>query len=192
MFMGDFEQPKPWDTRAIVGLVRFVANVWRVVDEGRPVEGDPHLRLRHKTIRAVGERIESLKFNTAISALMEYVGDLSSKGSAPADREILIRLVAPFAPHLAEEGWERLGHRTLVCRESWPEYDPALTIDATVTIAVQVAGKTRGTVEVARGAEEAAVRTAAEKLPAVARALEGKSVTKTVFVADRLLNLVAR
>ena len=192
MFMGDFEQPKPWDTRAIIGLVRFVANVWRTVDEGRPVEGDPHLRLRHKTIRAVGERIEALKFNTAISALMEFVGELSSKGSSPADREMLVRLVAPFAPHLAEEAWERLGHRTLICREPWPEYDEALTIDATVTVAVQVSGKTRGTVEVPRGAEEAAVRAAAEKLPAVVRALEGKSVTKTVFVADRLLNLVAR
>ena len=104
---------------------------------------------------------------------------------------MLVRLVAPFAPHLAEEAWERLGHRTLVCREPWPEYDKALTIDATVTIAIQVSGKTRGTIEIARGSEEAAVRAAAEKLPAVLRALEGKSVKKTVFVADRLLNLVA-
>ncbi len=190
MFMGDFEQQKPWDTRAIVGLVRFVANIWRVVEAGKPAAGDPHLRLRHKTIRAVGERIEALKFNTAISALMEYVSELQSKGAAPADQETLLRLVAPFAPHVAEEAWERLGHSTLLCQEHWPDYDPKLTIDATVTVAIQVSGKMRGTVEIARGADPAAVREAAEGLAPVARALEGKTVVKTIFVPDRLLNLV--
>jgi len=192
LFMGDFEQMKPWDTHAIVGLDRFVQNVWRVVDEPKAASGDPHLRLRHKTIRAVGERIEGLKFNTAIAALMEYVGELQSKGAARADREALALLVAPFAPHLAEEAWERLGHSGLVCRERWPEYDAALTIDATVTIAIQVSGKTRGTVEVPRGADEASVRSAAGRLPPVARAIEGKTVVKTVFVADRLLNIVVQ
>jgi leucyl-tRNA synthetase len=192
MFMGDFEQPKPWDTRAIVGLVRFVANVWRIVEEPRPVEGDPHLRLRHKTIRAVGERIEALKFNTAIAALMEYVSELQSKGATRADQEALVRLVAPFAPHVAEEAFERLGHATLVAREPWPDHDRALTIDETVTIPIQVSGKTRGTVEVERGADEATVRAAAGKVGSVTRALEGKTVVKTVFVPDRMLNLVAR
>ncbi|HSD09927.1 MAG TPA: leucine--tRNA ligase, partial [Candidatus Binatia bacterium] len=190
MFMGDFEQAKPWDTRAIVGLVRFVHNVWRVVEEPKPVEGDPHLRLRHKTIRAVGERIESLKFNTAIAALMEYVGELQSKGASRADQETLLRLVAPFAPHVAEEGWHHLGHGTLLCNERWPDYDPAQTIDATVTVAVQVSGKMRGTVETGRGADEATVRAAAEKLATVTRALGGKRVVKTIFVPDKLLNLV--
>ncbi len=190
MFMGDFEQQKPWDTRAIVGLVRFVANVWRVVEEGKAAAGDPHLRLRHKTIRAVGERIEALKFNTAISALMEYVSVLQSKGVTRDDQETLLRLVAPFAPHVAEEAWERLGHATLLCKERWPEYDPKLTIDATVTVAIQVSGKMRGTVEIARGADGAAVRQAAEGLAPVARALEGKTVVKAIFVPDRLLNLV--
>jgi leucyl-tRNA synthetase len=192
MFMGDFEQAKPWDTRAIVGLVRFLANVWRVVEEPKPVDGDPQRRLRHKTIRAVGERIEALKFNTAIAALMEYVGELLSAGASAADREILLRLVEPFAPHLAEEGWEHLGHSTLVCREPWPDYDAALTVDRTVTIAVQVSGKMRGTIEVERGADEATVRAAAAKLATVSRALDGKTVVKTVFVPDRMLNFVAR
>src|SRR5262249_17853898 len=73
MFMGDFEAAKPWDLRGIGGVARFLAKVWRLIDEGRPADGDPHLRLRHATIKAVGERIESFKFNTAISALMEYV-----------------------------------------------------------------------------------------------------------------------
>jgi leucyl-tRNA synthetase len=191
MFMGDFEQSKPWDTRAIVGLVRFVQTVWRIVEEPKPASGDAHRRLRHKTIRAVGERIEALKFNTAIAALMEYAGELQSKGATREDQETLIRLVAPFAPHVAEEGWEHLGHASLVCQERWPQYDASLTIDAMVTVAIQVSGKMRGTVDVPRGADESAVRAAAEALPRVARALDGKSVAKTVFVPDRLLNLVA-
>jgi leucyl-tRNA synthetase len=190
MFMGDFEQPKPWDTRAIIGLVRFVHNVWRLIEEPKGVRGDPHLRLRHKTIRVVGERIEALKFNTAISALMEYLGALQSAGATRADQETLLRLVAPFAPHLAEEGWQRLGHVSLLCKESWPDYDPALTIDATVTVAVQVSGKMRGTVETVRGADQTTVREAAESLATVARALAGKRVVKTIFVPDKLLNLV--
>jgi leucyl-tRNA synthetase len=192
MFMGDFEQQKPWDTRAIVGLVRFVHNVWRLVEEPKRAPGDPNRQLRHKTIRAVGERIEALKFNTAISALMEYVGELQSKGASPEDQETLVRLVAPFAPHVAEEGWEHLGHATLLCKEPWPEFDAALTIDAKVTVAIQVSGKMRGTVEVPRGSGEDAVRAAAEALAPVARALDGRAVAKTIFVPDRLLNLVTR
>jgi leucyl-tRNA synthetase len=192
MFMGDFEATKPWDTRAIVGCVRFLQNVWRVIEHPKRTDGDPHLRLRHKTIRAVGERIEALKFNTAIAALMEYTSELLSQGATRADQETLALLVGPFAPHLAEEARERLGHATLLCRAPWPEYDPALVLDATVTIAVQVSGRMRGTVDVPRGADEATVRAAAERLATVARALEGRGVVQTVFVRDRVLNLIAR
>ncbi|MGH7858388.1 MAG: class I tRNA ligase family protein, partial [Candidatus Binatia bacterium] len=140
----------------------------------------------------VGERIEAFRFNTAIAALMEYVGELQSSGASLADQETLLRLVAPFAPHVAEEGWEHLGHSTLLCKEAWPDYERTLTIDATVTIPIQVSGKMRGTVEVENGADEATVRAAAEKLATVARALEGKTVLKTVFVPDRMLNIVAK
>jgi leucyl-tRNA synthetase len=192
LFMGDFEQPKPWDTRAIIGVVRFLQNVWKVVEEPKTVDGDPHAKTRHKTIRAVGERIESLKFNTAISALMEYVSVLQSKGATRADQEALVQLLAPFAPHLAEEAWEKLGHAEMVCRAPWPSYDEALTIDQTVTVPVQVSGKTRGTVEVPRGSDEQTVKDAATKIENVARAIEGKSIVKVVFVPDRMLNIVVK
>jgi leucyl-tRNA synthetase len=193
LFMGDFELPKPWDTRAILGVVRFLQGVWRnVIEEPKNVEGDPHERLRHKTIRAVTERIETLKFNTAIAAMMEFVNALSAKGSTAADREMLVRLVSPFAPHFAEEAWERLGHSGLLCREPWPTFDAALTTDQMVTIAVQVSGKMRGTVEIARGSDEAAVREAAMKLDAVVRAVGEGKVDRVIFKADRLLNLVVK
>ena len=192
LFMGDFEQPKPWDTRAIAGVVRFLQNVWKTVEDTREVVGEPNERLRHKTVQAVSDRIEALKFNTAISALMEFVGVLNTRGSSHADRLALVRLVAPFAPHIAEEAWEALGQPGLVCKAAWPSYDPALTIDQTVTVPVQVSGKTRGTVDVPRGADENTVREAALTVEAVARAMQGKSVVKVVFVPDRMLNLVVK
>jgi leucyl-tRNA synthetase len=192
MFMGDFEQPKPWDPKAVMGVVRFLQNVWRVMEEPKPASGDPNERLRHKTIRTVGERIEGLKFNTAIAALMEYTNALGAQGATRADQEALAKLVAPLAPHLAEEAWEKLGHATLVCKEPWPAYDPALTVDQTVTIPVQVSGKTRGTVDVPRGADEATVRAAAMELPTVANAVEGKTMVRVVFIPDRMLNLVVK
>jgi leucyl-tRNA synthetase len=192
LFMGDFELSKPWDTRAIIGVVRFLQNVWRVVEEVKDAGGDPHAKLRHKTIRAVTERIEALKFNTAIAAMMEYVSALQSKGASQADREALVQLVAPFAPHMAEEAWEKLGHETMVCKTPWPAFDMALTVDETVTVPVQVSGKTRGTVDVPRGSDEATVRAEAMKLETVQRATDGKNIVKVIFVPDRMLNLVAK
>ncbi len=192
MFMGDFEQAKPWDTRAIKGITRFVNNVWMVVFEPKDCEGDAHAKLRHKTIKLVGERIETFKFNTALSALMEYVSALQSKGATKADREALVQLVAPFAPHLAEECWEALGHKELVCKQPWPSYDEALTIDDVLVIPVQVSGKMRGTVEVARDATEEQVKALAMALDNVQKALEGKTLVKVIWVPAKMLNLVVK
>jgi leucyl-tRNA synthetase len=192
MFMGDFEQAKPWDTRAIRGITRFLHNVWTVVFEPKEAEEDVHRKLRHKTIKAVGERIETFKFNTAIAALMEYVSALQAKGSTQEDREVLVQLVAPFAPHLAEECWEHLGHRGLVCKEPWPTYDEALTVDEVLTIPVQVSGKFRGTVEVPRDATEALVKERALELETVKNALRGKTLVKVIWVPSKMLNLVVK
>jgi leucyl-tRNA synthetase len=189
MFMGDFEATKPWDVRGIEGVARFLARAWRAVDDHKPVEGDPHLRLRHATIKAVGERIEHFKFNTAISALMEYVTALI-QGATREDLETLMLLLSPFAPHLAEAGWERLGKEPFAATQAWPAFDPKLAIADTVVVAVQVNGKLRGTFEAARGSAEDSLKSAALALPNVVKHMDGKPPRRVIVVKGELVNVV--
>jgi leucyl-tRNA synthetase len=191
MFMGDFEQPKPWDPRAIEGMSRFLRRVWRLVETGSGATGDPHLRLRHKTIKKVTGDIEAMKFNTAIAALMEYVNELARAGATREDLLALVKLLGPFAPHLADEAWEMLGDRGFVLESQWPQHDEALAGDGEVTLAVQVNGKVRGTLTLARGTPDAQVRALALALPSVAKHLEQRSVKKLVIVPDRIVSVVA-
>ncbi|MCY1016634.1 leucine--tRNA ligase [Pyxidicoccus sp. MSG2] len=196
LFMGEFELPKPWDPRAIEGCGRFLRRAWRLVEEHAPSrvpEGDPHLKLRHKTIQRVTADLERLQFNTAIAALMTYTNELTSKGSTREDLVTLVKLVGPFAPHLGDEAWERLGGKGFLLEQEWPVFDVALTVDAQVTYAVQVNGKLRGSVEVERGTPEAEVRERALALPNVVRQLEGgKTVSKVIVVPDKVVNIVVR
>ena len=193
MFMGDFELPKPWDPRAMKGMTTFLKRVWRLVEEfdaGKAPADDPHLRLRHKTIKRVTHDLEAMKFNTAIAGLMEYVNELVGKGVTREDLTTLVRLVGPFAPHLGDEAWEKLGEKPFLIQAAWPQHDEALTIDAVVTLAVQVNGKLRGSVDVPRDAAEAAVREQALALPNVAKHLEGKTVRKVIVVPGKIVNIV--
>jgi leucyl-tRNA synthetase len=198
MFMGDFELPKPWDPRAIEGMSRFLRRVWRLVDEHDAARtGDPHLRLRHKTIKKVTADLEHLKFNTAIAALMEYVNELVATPPGREDVVTLIKLIGPFAPHLGDEAWERLrprdpeGAGPFLIQAAWPRHDEAVTIDAILTLAVQVNGKLRGNIEVAREAPEAEVREKALAVPNVVKHLEGKTVRKVIVVPGKIVNIVA-
>jgi leucyl-tRNA synthetase len=190
MFMGDFEQPKPWDPRAIEGMSRFLRRVWRLVEGGSGATGDPHLRLRHKTIKKVTGDIEAMKFNTAIATLMEYVNEIARAGATREDLLALVKLLGPFAPHLADEAWEMLGERGFVLETRWPHHDEALASDDEVTLAVQVNGKLRGTLTLARGTSDAQVRAQALALPSVAKHLEERAVTKLVIVPDRVVSVV--
>jgi leucyl-tRNA synthetase len=193
MFMGDFEQPKPWDPRAIEGMSRFLRRVWRLMETfagGAAPAGDPHLRLRHKTIKKVTGDIAAMKFNTAIAALMEYVNEIARAGATREDLVTLVKLLGPFAPHLGDEAWEMLGEHGFVLGAEWPHFDEALTSDDEVTLAVQVNGKLRGTLQLARGSPEAQVRARALALPSVARHLEQRTVKKLVIVPDRIVSVV--
>ncbi|MES1207252.1 MAG: leucine--tRNA ligase, partial [Pseudomonadota bacterium] len=193
MFMGEFELPKPWDPRAIEGVNRFLKRVWRLCEEwdvARAPAGDPHERLRHKTIKRVTADLERMQFNTAIAGLMEYLNTLTSAGATHADLVTLVKLVGPFAPHLGDEAWERLGGTGFLLEAPWPPYDEALTIDDRVTVGVQVDGKLRGDVEIARDATEADARTAALAIPNVTKHLEGRTIKKFIYKPGRIIGIV--
>jgi leucyl-tRNA synthetase len=152
---------------------------------------DAVMRKLHRTIRKVTDDITRLGFNTAIAAMMEYMNTLRSGERVPhrAEVEPLVQLVAPFAPHIAEEMWERLGNTETVFASRWPTFDPALATEDEVELAVQVNGKLRGTVRVARDIAQDQAMSAALAVPAIAKFVTG-APRKVIFVPGRLLNLV--
>jgi leucyl-tRNA synthetase len=148
-------------------------------------------RTLHKTIRKVTEDIEALRFNTAIAQLMILVNDLTPLERRPRSVvETLILLVAPFAPHLGEELWQRLGHGESLAYAPWPAWDPARVLEETVTVAVQINGKLRATLELPRDVAEAEARQAALADERVRRYVDGGELRKVIFVKNKLLNLV--
>ena len=193
MFMGPLEQGKPWNTHGVEGTSRFLQRVWRLAQSPRAETQDAALeRLRHKTIKKVGDDIRALRLNTAISAMMVFVNAALDAGATSADLETLLFILSPFAPHIAEELWHALGHESLICQQAWPVFDPALTVDDVAEVVVQVNGKLRGRLALARDTSEADAVAAAKADAAVAKWIEGKTVAKVVFVPNRLVNMVVR
>ncbi|HXV67929.1 MAG TPA: leucine--tRNA ligase [Nitrospira sp.] len=198
MFMGPLEAMKPWSTRGVEGVTRFLDRVWRLVadDEGRVsnavVSTEPgleHRRLLHQTIKKVTEDVEALRFNTAISQMMVFTNELTKAEQRPrAVLEPFVLLLAPFAPHLAEELWGILGRGPSVSQQPWPPFDPALTISEHMTIPVQVNGKLRGKIEVEHGATREIVERLSREQ--VAEWLQGNEPKKIVYVEKKLINFV--
>ncbi len=194
MFLGPFEEGGDYRPEGIQGPFGFLHRLWDTVlssTDGRP-DTDVERKL-HQTIRQVTDQIPRLQYNTTIAALMEYLNAVRAGGrqAVRAEVEPLVILVAPFAPHLAEELWERLGHENSVFDGAlWPTYDPDKARDAAVKIAVQVNGKLRGTVEAEAGAEENVVVPLARAEENVARWLEGATERRVIFVKNRLVNFV--
>lgn len=192
-FMGPYAEVNayPWDPNGVTGVRRFLDRTWRAC-LGKQVAETPEgsLRAIHQALAKVGEDIERFKFNTAIAALMSCLSELERGGAAAADYRTFVRVVAPFAPHLAEEIWEKLDGEGSVHAAAWPEADRALLVTATVRIAVQVNGKVRGTLEMPRGASESAVRSAADGNSQISKWISNRKVKKTFLVPDKLLSLV--
>jgi leucyl-tRNA synthetase len=195
MFMGPLEQVKPWQTSGIEGVRRFLDRVWNVATGPLSREAaaydDATRRLVHRTVAKVTHDIEALRFNTAISAMMILVKHLGGLDPVPhAAAESLALLVSPFAPHLGEELWQRLGHAESLAYHPWPEFDPALVKDDVVEIGVQVNGKLRGTVTLAVDADEPTARAAALADERVRTNVEGKTLRKVIYVKGKILNFI--
>jgi leucyl-tRNA synthetase len=191
MFMGDFEQVKPWSTSGIIGQRRFLDRVWKL-QTGDAETPESLRRLLHKTIRKVTDDIENFKFNTAISAMMIFVNAAEGAALSRADYGAFIRILSPFAPHLCEELWASLGHPTLIARAPWPAYDPAMTVDAEVEIALQVSGKVKDRIIVPADSDDADLERLALQNDKVKAALEGRTVKQVIVVKKRLVNIVAQ
>jgi leucyl-tRNA synthetase len=198
MFMGPLEAMKPWSTRGVEGVTRFLERVWRLIvkEDGRLsgaiVSSTPTLeqeRLLHQTIKKVSEDIEHLRFNTAISQMMVFTNEMTKLDQRPRSViEPFVLLLSPFAPHITEELWSLLGHQPSISQQSWPNFDPALTVSERLTIPIQVNGKLRGRIEVSmdvgRQEVEALARHEAEEW------LQGKEPKKIVYVEKKLINFV--
>ncbi len=198
MFMGPLEAMKPWSTRGVEGVTRFLERVWRLMvdEEGRvssavvsSVPGLEHQRLLHQTIKKVTEDIEQLRFNTAISQMMVFTNEMTkAEQRSRALIEPFVLVLAPFAPHLAEELWALLGHGPSVSQQPWPVFDPALTVSDRLTIPIQINGKLRGKIEVGADASREQVEGLART--AAAEWIQGKEPKKVVYVEKKLINFV--
>ncbi|MFA7088288.1 MAG: leucine--tRNA ligase [Patescibacteria group bacterium] len=207
MFMGPFDQAISWNTKGLVGTKKFLEKVLNLAafwekagDVG--FENDKKIRsLLHKTIKKVSEDIEAFRLNTAVSCLMILVNEITdflnkNKNQklpfAVQEFSLLLQILAPFAPHLAEELWERIGNQESIFKSSWPEFDSELIKDEKVNLVIQVNGKLRATLEVAADISEIAAMETAQNNENVAKWLEGKEIVKKIFVPGKLLNIVVK
>ena len=198
MFIGDFEKAVSWSNEAVKGSKRFLDRCFNLQEMATEEEGlsKKNTAIIHKTIKKVTSDIDELKMNTAIAALMTMVNDFYANGVSKGDVEVLIKLLSPFVPHMAEEMWENMGfaakYGKMAMQMDWPKYDESKTVDAEVEMAVQVNGKLKGTVVVPTDSDEATVKAAALALDKVSKAVEGMEIVKVIHVKNKLMNLIVK
>jgi leucyl-tRNA synthetase len=200
-FLGPFDKDKPWSMTGIEGVRRFIERSWRLVvddagqtlpDDERPVP-ESLQRLLHKTIKKVGDDLAQMSANTAISALMILINEMYSLNVRPhAVLKPFVQLLAPMAPHIAEELWQRLGGEGFVSLAPWPRFDAALVADDTIQMGVQVNGKTRASIEIAATANEEAAMAAALAQNAIKNATDGKTIAKVIYKPGKILNIIVK
>ncbi|HEY9766047.1 MAG TPA: class I tRNA ligase family protein, partial [Chroococcales cyanobacterium] len=202
MFMGPLDAVKPWNSNGIEGTFRFLARVWRLfVGENGDLSSqigdhspdEAFERTLHRTVKKVTGDIESLHFNTAISQLMIFVNEAYKNEKLPRDfMEKFVLLLSPFAPHLAEELWDKLGHGKTLAYEAWPTYEEALTVESEVELVVQINGKILARIVVPAEASQEEILAKAKSEEGIAPRLLGKTLIKEVVVSGRLVNLVCK
>jgi leucyl-tRNA synthetase len=204
MFMGPLEDAKPWNTKGIVGIRKFLEKIINIVEYKTlgicdcslgqcTTAPKPLVILLHKTIKKVGEDIKEFKFNTAIAQMMTLVNEMNRYESLPkASVEKFVQILAPFAPHIAEELWEKLGHTASVFRCGWPVYNPDKIVDEVIRLVVQVNGKLRDTIEVATDITEEDAKKIALESGTIKKWTENKEILKVVIVKGKLVNIVVK
>ena len=197
MFIGDFEQAAVWSDNAVKGCKRFLDKVWNLAEScSDSLAYTPANEASiHKCIKNVADDIESMKFNTAIAAMMTLVGEFQKNGCTKGDMKALLVMLSPFAPHIAEELWETLGFYAqmgFACQQSWPEYDESKTVASEIQMAVQVNGKVRSNIVVPAGADNDAIVAAAQADEKVRKFTDGMALVKSIVVPGRLVNLIVK
>ncbi|QMS84317.1 leucine--tRNA ligase [Candidatus Xianfuyuplasma coldseepsis] len=191
LFIGDYEQATPWNPNGVKGARRFLDKLARLEEKVEDKPNEDYQMILHKTIQGVEEDIENVKFNTAIAKLMTLVNELSKANHvATADYEILLKLVYPFAPHIAEELWQLLGHTEDMVYAPWPVYDESKMVETSMTIVVSVNGKVRDRMEVPVDTDKATILAKAKELEKVQSFIDGKTIRKEIYVPNKLVNLV--
>ena len=194
MFIGDFEKAAPWNPASIRGCKRFldkVASLQEILKgEGYSEKLESSM---HKLIKKVTYDIDNMKFNTAIAAMMAFINDVYEYGSITKDELVIfIKLLNPFAPHITEEMWENMGNTSFLSLEKWPEYDEAKTVDNSIEIAVQVNGKLRSTITIAKDSSKEDAIACAKADEKVMEGIEGKTIVKEIYVPGRIVNIVVK
>ena len=194
LFMGDYGSAAPWNESSMKGCKKFLDRVASLTEIVKGEGVTPKLETAfHKTVKKVSLDIEELKFNTAIAAMMTLLNDIAAVGSLTRDElMVFVRLICPFAPHLAEEMWEALGGEGLCSLAAWPEWDENKTVDSTVEVAVQVNGKVRGTIALPLNCPKDEAIAAAKADARIAAAIEGKTVIKEICVPNKIINIVVK
>lgn len=193
--MSDFKDSAPWNTKNIAWVSRFLDKVWNVMNNWKVWEDDMEsMKLLHKTIKKVGEDIENYKFNTAISSLMILVnyGHPKDETLKTEWQNTFIKLLHPFAPHIAEELWSYQWNTESIFNSTWPIYDQTLVIDKKITIWIQILWKVRGEIEIDQDEEKESVMKRVKELPNIKKRIEGKEITKEIYVPGKILNIVIK
>jgi leucyl-tRNA synthetase len=205
MFMGPLEATKPWSMHGVNGVRDFLGRAWRLIvdDHADAVKlnaavsnepaNDEQRRVLHRTVKAVTDDIAKLSFNTAIARMMEFTNFFTKQDRRPREcMEPFVLLLSPFAPHIAEELWQALGHGETLAYVSWPRYDESLLADSTIELPVQINGKVRAKINVPAEADAATVLAIAKQEPRIAELIAGKQIVKEVVVPGRLVNIVVK
>jgi leucyl-tRNA synthetase len=197
MFLGPLTDSKPWNTHGIEGVSRFFGKFWRLFYEGeqwavsQEAPTPAELKILHKTIKKITEDIESMSFNTSVSAFMVATNELGSlKCRKQGVLETLLILIAPFAPHIAEELWQQLGHSSSIHKANWPKYDAQYLVESSFNYPISINGKTRAQIEFDLSATEAEIQSAVLENELVVKWMEGKPLKKFILVKGRIVNVV--